>query len=76
MDKCKVIAVTNQKGGVGNGKENIMESPSSKVLEVWHKSSEGLSIIREAQVPSALSQSNKSESICQAGISGSGVGLG
>lgn len=26
MSNCKVIALTNQKGGVGNGKKVIMES--------------------------------------------------
>lgn len=76
MAKAKVISVANQKGGVGNGKKKIMKSPSSYVLAARHKHREGLSIIQEDQVPSVLSQSNKSESLCQAGVSGSGVGLG
>ena len=33
---AQVIAPVNQKGGVGNGKKKIMESPSSKVLAAWH----------------------------------------
>ena len=73
---AQVIALVNQKGGVGNGKKKIMESPSLNVLAAWHKCSEGLSIIQEDHVPSALSQSNKSESLFHTGISGSGVGLG
>ena len=76
MAKPKVISVANQKGGVGNGKKKIMESPSLNVLAAWHRYPEGLSIIQEDHVPSALSQSNKSESLCHTGISGSGVGLG
>ena len=76
MAKAKVLSVANQKGGVGNGKKKIMESPSLNVLEMRLQHSEGLSIMQEDHVPSALSQSNKSESLCHTGISGSGVGLG
>ena len=32
MSKCKVIAVANQKGGVGYGKLQIMQSSLPKVL--------------------------------------------
>lgn len=67
---AQVIALVNQKGGVGK------ESPSSKVLATWHKCPEGLSIMQKDHVLRALSQSNKSKSLCHVGISGSGVGLG
>lgn len=32
MSNCKVIALTNQKGGVGYGKLQIMQSSLPKVL--------------------------------------------
>ena len=76
MAKAKVLSVASQKGGAGNGKKKVMESPSLNVLAAWDRRPEGLSIIQEDHVPSALSQSNKSESLCHTGISGSGVGLG
>lgn len=75
MENCKVIAITNQKGGVGNGKLNIMKSPSLELLSYRHKTSEGLPIIHN-HLPRFLSQANKSVSFCQAVSSVSGEGLG
>ena len=33
MSHCKVIAVCNQKGGVGNGKKAIMQRQAEGVLQ-------------------------------------------
>ena len=76
MRENMVIAVTNQKGGVGNGKKKIMESPTSKVLANKPKISEELSIMCGNYLPRLLSQSIKSEFLCQTVFSGSGEGLG
>ena len=75
MPNCNTIAICNQKGGVGNGKLNIMKSPSLNVLSFQHKTSEGLFIII-CHLPRLLSQSIKSSFLFHAVSSGSGEGLG
>lgn len=45
MSESVVIPVTNSKGGVGNGKQNIMESASLKHRETSQTPQKVLSII-------------------------------
>lgn len=70
-----ILAIANQKGGVGNEKSNIMESPPFKSMVNSPIPRKGLSITQD-YLPRLLSQSNKSASFCHSGVSGSGVGLG
>lgn len=72
---ASIIGVVNQKGGVGNEKSNIMESPPYKSKVNSPIPRKGLSITQD-YLPRLLSQSNKSASFCHSGVSGSGVGLG
>lgn len=70
-----ILSIANQKGGVGNEKLNIMESPPFKSVVNHPIPRKGLSIIKD-YLPRLLSQSSKSASFCHSGVSGSGVGLG
>ncbi len=73
--KPTVVALVNRKGGVGNEKSKIMESPPFKSMVNSPIPRKGLSITQD-YLPRLLSQSNKSASFCHNGVSGSGVGLG
>ena len=73
--KTTITALCNQKGGVGNEKLNIMESPPFESVVNPPIPRKRLSIIKD-YLPRLLSQSSKSASFCHSGVSGSGVGLG
>lgn len=75
MAEANIIGIVNQKGGTGNEKSNIMESPPFKSMVYSPIPRKGLSIIKD-YLPRLLSQSSKSASFCHSGVSGSGVGLG
>ncbi len=47
-----------------------------KIVAMPGKTAEAFSIKQECYLPRLFNQSSKSESFCQAGTSGSGVGLG